>query len=147
MERPVVIPTVYLVLVREGRVLLCRRFNTGFMDGLYGFPAGHLRDDDETLSEALVREAMEEIGVDVAIEDLELVHVMHRKQTELGDERRVNLFFAAKRWKNKPRIMEPDKCDDVRWFGLDGLPDSTIPYVRQAIGCFRKNVKYSEYGF
>ena len=37
--------------------------------------------------------------------------------------------------------------DDLQWFELDGLPDNTIPYVRQAIGCLRKNVKYSEYGF
>lgn len=147
MKRPVVIPTVYLVLVREDRILLCRRFSTGFMDGLYGFPAGHLRDDEETFSQAMVREAMEEIGVDIAQEDLELVHVMHRKQRELGDERRVNLFFVARMWRGEPRIMEPDKCDDLGWFELDRLPDNTIPYVRQAIDCFRKNIKYSECGF
>jgi 8-oxo-dGTP diphosphatase len=147
MKRPMVIPTVYLLLVKNDRVLLSRRFNTGFMDGLYGFPAGHLRDDEETLSEAMVREAMEEIGVDITKEDLKLVHVMHRKQTELGDERRINLFFVAKRWKGKPRIMEPDKCDDVRWFELDRLPENTIPYVGQAIACFKKNTKYSEFGF
>jgi ADP-ribose pyrophosphatase YjhB (NUDIX family) len=80
-------------------------------------------------------------------EDLERVHVMHRRQRELGDERRVNFFFVAKRWRGEPRIMEPDRCDDVRWFMLDGLPENTIPYVRQAIDCFRKNIKYSEYGF
>jgi ADP-ribose pyrophosphatase YjhB (NUDIX family) len=147
MKRPVVIPTVYLLLVEGGRVLLCRRFNTGFMDGLYGFPAGHLRDDEETLSQAMIREAREEIDVDIAQEDLELVHVLHRKQTELGNERRVNFFFMAKKWKGKPKITEPDKCDDVRWFELDRLPENTIPYVKQAISCFRKNVNYSEYGF
>jgi 8-oxo-dGTP diphosphatase len=71
MKRPAVIPTVYLVLVEGDRVLLSRRFNTGFMDGMYGFPAGHLRDDEERLSEAVVREAMEEIGVEIASADLE----------------------------------------------------------------------------
>jgi 8-oxo-dGTP diphosphatase len=147
MKRPTVIPTVYLVLVEGDRVLLSRRFNTGFMDGMYGFPAGHLRDDEETLSEAMIREAREEIGIDIAREDLELVHVMHRKQTVLGDERRVNLFFVARRWRGEPRIMEPDKCDDLGWFELDRLPENTIPYVKQAINCFRKNIRYSEYGF
>ena len=146
-ERPKLIPTAYLVLVRENKILLSRRFNTGFQDGQYSFPAGHLRDDDETLSEAMVREAREEIGVEIDVGDLELVHVMHRKQRKPKDERRINLFFTAKKWKGEPRIMEPDKCDDLQWFELDNLPDNTIPYVRQAIGCLRRNVKYSEYGF
>lgn len=81
-ERPKLIPTAYLVLVRENKILLSRRFNTGFMDGMYSFPAGHLRDDYETLIEAVVREAREEIGVEIDVADLELVHVMHRKQRD-----------------------------------------------------------------
>jgi 8-oxo-dGTP pyrophosphatase MutT (NUDIX family) len=81
-ERPKLIPTAYLVLVRENKILLSRRYNTGFMDGMYGFPAGHLKDDEETLSQAMVREAREEIGAETASEDLELVHVMHRKQRD-----------------------------------------------------------------
>lgn len=146
-ERPVVIPTVYLVLLKESRILLSRRYNTGFMDGMYSFPAGHLKDDDETLSRAMIREAWEEVGVEIDVADLELVHVMHRKQREPTDERRINLFFMAKKWRGEPRIMEPNKCDDLQWFEVDRLPDNTIPYIKQAISCFRKNIRYSEYGF
>jgi ADP-ribose pyrophosphatase YjhB (NUDIX family) len=146
-ERPKVIPTVYLVLVKENKILLSRRYNTGFQDGLYSFPAGHLGGDEETVSQAVIREAKEEIDVEIDSADLELVHVMHRKQMEPTNERRINFFFTAKRWRGEPRIMEPDKCDDLQWFEMDRLPDNTIPYVRQAIGCLRKNVKYSEYGF
>jgi len=146
-ERPRVIPTAYLVLVKENKILLSRRYNTGFQDGQYSFPAGHPAGDEETLSQAMIREAKEEIGVEVDSADLELVHVMHRKQVEPTSERRINLFFAAKNWRGEPRIMEPDKCDDLRWFGLDSLPGNTIPYIRRAIGCFRRNVRYSEHGF
>jgi ADP-ribose pyrophosphatase YjhB (NUDIX family) len=117
------------------------------MDGMYSFPAGHLGGDEETLSGAVVREAREEVGVEIDVADLELVHVMHRKQRKPTDERRINLFFVAKKWRIEPRIMEPDKCDDLGWFELDDLPDNTIPYVKQAISCFRKNIEYSEYGF
>ena len=146
-RRPKVIPTVYLVLVKDNKILLSRRYNTGFEDGKYSFPAGHLSGDEETFSEAMVREAREEVGVELDSADLELVHVMHRKQREPTDERRVNLFFAARKWRGEPKIMEPSKCDDLGWFELDGLPDDTIPYIRQAINCFRENVRYSEYGF
>ena len=146
-ERPKVIPTVYLVLIKENKILLSRRYNTGFQDGQYSFPAGHLGGDGETVSQAMIREAREEIGVEIDVADLELVHVMHRKQMKPTNERRINFFFTTKKWKGEPKIMEPDKCDDLQWFELDNLPDNTIPYVRQAIGCLRRNVKYSEYGF
>jgi len=104
---------VYLVLVKDNKILLSRRYNTGFQDGKYSFPAGHLGGDDETFSEAVVREAREEVGVELDSADLELVHVMHRRQREPTDERRVNLFFAARKWKGETKIMEPSKCDDL----------------------------------
>jgi ADP-ribose pyrophosphatase YjhB (NUDIX family) len=147
MDRPRVIPTVYLVLMQEGKILLSRRCHTGFQDGKYSLPAGHPATNDEPLSHTMIREAKEEVGIEISLKDLELIHVMHRKQTEPSDERRINLFFTAKKWKGEPKIMEPDKCNDIRWFEMDNLPKSTISYVKQAIDCFRKNVRYSEYGF
>ena len=146
-ERPRVIPTVYLVLTEDNRILLSRRYNTGFQDGKYSLPAGHLSGDEETFTQATVREGKEEIGVKIDPADLELVHVVHRRQTMPTNERRINLFFAAKKWEGEPTIMEPDKCDDLKWFDFNGLPRNTIPYVRQAIECFRNRIAYSEYGF
>jgi 8-oxo-dGTP diphosphatase len=146
-ERPQVIPTVYLILTEDDEILLSRRYNTGFQDGKYSLPAGNLHGDEETLMQAMIREANEEIGVKIAPTDLKLVHVMHRKQKEPTDERRINLFFMANKWKGKPRIMEPTKCDDLQWFNLNRLPTNTIRYVRQAINCYRNRIPYSEYGF
>lgn len=146
-NRPKVIPTVYLVLVKENSILLSRRYNTGFQDGYYSFPAGHPENDEETLSQTIVREAKEETGIEIDSAELELVHVMHRKQQEPTNERRINLFFTAKKWNGEPKIMEPTKCDDLQWFELNNLPDNTIPYIKQAINCIKENVAYSEYGF
>jgi 8-oxo-dGTP diphosphatase len=146
-NRPKLIPTVYMVLIRENKILLSRRYNTGFQDGSYSFPSGHLKNDEETFSQALVREAMEEIGIQIDPADLELVHVMHRRQQEPADERRINLFFKVRKWKGEPSIMEPNRCDDLQWFDSGSLPDNTIPYIRQAINLMKKNAAYSEYGF
>ena len=146
-EGPKVIPTVYLILIKDNKILLSRRYNTGFQDGKYSFPAGHLKGDDETVRQAMIREAREEVGIEIHPTDIELIHVIHRKQQEPTDERRINLFFTAKKWKGEPKIMEPDKCDDLRWFDIDNLPDNTIHYIKQAINFFRDNIRYSEYGW
>jgi len=141
-ERFKILPTVYLVLVRENKILLSRRFNTGFHDGDYSFPAGHL-DWNETLIQAMVREAKEEIGIELKPEDLKLAHVMHRKEP---NEEIVNFFFTADKWVGKPKIMEPHKCDDLSWFEIDDLPTNVIPYIKQAIDCVRNKIFYSEIG-
>ncbi len=138
-----VIPTSHLILAKGGKILLLKRFNTGYEDGNYGVVAGHL-DGNETVLQATAREAKEEAGIDVKPEDLEVVHVMHRKYH--GGER-MDFFVKANKWKGKPRIMEPDKCDDLSWFKINELPDNVIPYVRRAIGCMLGKIFYSEFGW
>lgn len=139
-ERFKVIPAVYLVLIKDNKILLSRRHNTGYFDGNYSFPAGHL-DGNETLKQAMVRETKEEIDVLLDPADLELVHTMNRK---IPDNERIDFFFRAKKWQGEPKIMEVDKCDDLNWFGLNNLPPNIIPYIRQVIDSFLNNIIYSE---
>jgi ADP-ribose pyrophosphatase YjhB (NUDIX family) len=141
-ERFKLIPTSHLLLVKGSKILLSRRFNTSWEDGKYSVVAGHL-DGDETFREAMIREAKEEAGIDIELEDLEIVHAMHRKS---ADER-IDFFLTARKWRGEPRIMEPNKCDDMRWFEINKLPENTIPYIRQAIECFVNKVFYSENGW
>ena len=142
-ERFKIIPSVYLMLIKKNEILLSRRYNTGFHDGEYGLPAGHL-EGNETFIQAIIREAKEEIDIELDKTALKLIHVMDRK--ELTEER-VDFFFEAKKWQGKPKIMEPNKCDDLRWFGLDNLPGNVIPYIRQVINSYLKGEFYSEYGW
>lgn len=139
-ERFKLIASVYLVLIRDNKILLSRRYNTGYFDGNYSFPAGHL-DGNETLKQGMVREAKEEIGVDLEPNNLELIHVMNRK---IPNDERLDFFFSAKKWLGEPKIMETDKCDDLSWFELNNLPKNIIPYIRQAIDCLLNNIIYSE---
>jgi len=135
----------YLVLKREGTVLLQRRKNTGYMDGHYGLPSGHL-EGGETAREGGSREFKEEIGVEIAPMDLVMVHVMHRKGSKDSDER-IDFFMTTEHFEGEVRNMEPEKCDDLSWFPLIDLPPNTIPYIRQALEEIRVGSPYSEFGW
>ena len=132
--------TVHLFFFREDEVLLLRRFNTGFRDGEYSVPAGHL-EGGETVMEAAAREGAEETGVNIQINDLTFSTVMHR----IEDDERVDFFFTVNQWEGEPFNAEPDKCDDLRWVSVDALPINTVPYVRQALTNHQKGIPFDEY--
>lgn len=134
---------VHLILEQDGKVLLSRRFNTGYEDGKYSVVAGHI-DAGETATTAMVREALEEAGIDIRPEDMQMAHVMHRN----GDDReRIDFFIRATKWKGTPCVMENDKCDEMSWYVVDALPENVIPYVRSAIQHIQNGHFYSEFGW
>jgi 8-oxo-dGTP diphosphatase len=134
--------TVHLFFFRENQVLLIRRFNTGYADGQYSVPAGHL-DGMETVLAAAAREALEEVGVRIEPQDIEFSSVMHRLN---GDER-VDFFVKIRSWSGEPVNAEPDKCDELRWTDLNDLPVNTIPYIRQALANHFQGTKFCEFGW
>jgi 8-oxo-dGTP diphosphatase len=136
------VSAVHLFLIKNKKILLLRRYKTGYRDGDYSVIAGHI-DGGEKATAAMVREAGEEAGVKVKSGYLKLVHVMHRR----SEEERIDFFFTASRWSGKPKIMEPEKCDDLRWFSLNKLPGNMVPYVKKAIGYYRRGVVFSEFGW
>lgn len=143
-ERFRMIASVYLLLVNErGEVLLSKRQNTGFKDGEYGLPAGHV-DGQEDLICAMQREASEEIGVQIEKKDLSLVHVMHR---HCGDHERLDFFFLSRTWKGEVVNKEPSLCSELSFFPLYLLPDNTIDYYQQMFVCVEKKELYSVWGF
>jgi len=134
--------TVHLLFFRENQILLLRRFNTGYRDGEYSVPAGHL-DGNETVMAAATREAVEETGVRIEAGEIAFSSVMHRNE---GDER-VDFFVHVRSWQGEPVNAETDKCDELRWTDVNDLPLNTIPYVRQAIQNHLNRVKFDEFGW
>lgn len=142
-ERFTYIGSAYLFLIRDNKILLQRRFQTGFEDGKYGVPAGHL-DGAETATEGCTREVREEIGITIDPIDLEVVHVMHRKTSQ---DERIDFFMTAASYEGAITNCEPQKCDDLTWFDLDTLPENMVEYVRVALTQYLEGVTYSEYGW
>jgi ADP-ribose pyrophosphatase YjhB (NUDIX family) len=133
---------VHLLFIKDGNILLLRRFNTGYEDGNYSLVAGHL-EAGETVTQTAIREAQEEAGVQIAPENIEVAHVIHRK----SNDERIDFFVQVKAWDGEIQNMELDKCDDLSWFPLAELPANTVPYVRNAIQNSRNGVFYSEHGW
>ncbi len=135
----------FVFLEREGKILLARRFNTGYMDGMYQMPSGHV-EANEYPSEAAIREAKEEVGVDIQAGDLEFVHTSYRINTldDAGDY--VDFFFKTKKWEGEPENMEEEKCDGLLWVSIDELPENTVEVVKEAIAHIRKDLPFSEIG-
>ena len=62
---------VHLLLVKDDRILLLKRYNTGYEDGNYSVVAGH-SDGGEDLKTAMIREGREEAGIEVSHANLEV---------------------------------------------------------------------------
>lgn len=133
---------VYLLLFDAEEVLLLKRKNTGHRDGEFSLVAGHI-DAGETATQAMVREAKEEIGIDVDRADLTAVHVIHR---HAGPRVYLDLFFLAEEWEGQVRNREPEKCAELAWFDAGALPENTVPYVEQAVAN-RSGRVFSEFGW
>lgn len=134
--------TVHLFFFRENQILLLRRFNTGYRDGEYSVPAGHL-DGGETVVAAAAREAEEEIGVRIEAKAIVFSGVMHRRE----DDERVDFFVRVQKWDGEPFNAEPNKCDGLCWADADSLPENTIPYIRRAIQNHLNNIAFDEFGW
>lgn len=107
----------------DGRLLLLRRANTGFLDGFFTLPGGHV-DRGEEVARAAIREVSEEVCIDVA--EIEPVIAMPYRHG-------VDFLFEARRWSGDARIGEPEFCDALTWAAPDRLPDPTAPFVTKAL--------------
>lgn len=145
-ERHKIIPASYLFLLKDNKILLLRRFNTGYEDGKYSMVAGHV-DKDESFTHCIVREAKEEAGIILQPEDLKMEHMMSRNSGSGENNERIDAFFVAKKWDGEIENKELNKCDDLSWFDLNNIPENTIPYIKHAIECINKNIFYSEFGW
>jgi 8-oxo-dGTP diphosphatase len=75
---------VHLILINPaGEVLFGQRYNTGYEDGAWHIPSGHLEAGESVLA-ALVREAREEVGIVIEGHDVEFAHIMHNSSSGAG---------------------------------------------------------------
>ena len=119
---------VLIVDAKTSEYLLSRRQHTGFRDGMLSVVGGHV-EDTESPVDCAIREAKEEVGVNLNTSDLGFAYVLDRIE---GDER-IDFFFEVRLDKQQVNNLEPEKCSELKWVDPHQLPHDVIPYIKQAI--------------
>lgn len=149
-ERFLARSSALLLLFREGadgrEILLQRRQHTGYADGHWECAASGHVEAGETMAEAAIREAQEELGIAIERSELRLLTLMHKYTPETGHVY-YSGYFTALCYRGTPHRREPEKCAELRWFPLDGLPEGLLEDRRLAIAHALAGIPYSEWGW
>ena len=106
------------LVFRDGKLLITQRPANGHLGGLWEFPGGKL-ERGETFEQALHRELMEELGIEVTILGL-IESITHRYP-----EKTVHLQFYHCAWKlHEP---QPIGCPALAWVTCDDLGHYEFP--------------------
>ncbi len=132
---------VRLLVEQEGNLLFLHQ--TKKNGGRFSLIGGNV-EDREFAREALAREALEEAGIHIQPETLQLVHVLHRHKLKKNETLLV-LYFRTDRFHGQPASQEPKKFKDVRWFPIQLLPNEISKATRHVLQAIRDGEIYSEY--
>lgn len=130
---------VRLILYDKGNILLLRQKKA--LGGNFTLVGGTVEKEEYSRA-ALIREAQEEAGLIIKKENMQLVHVLHKKVKKGW---RVTLYFKATKWSGKIKTGEPEKFKGVAWASLNKLPQNLSDTVRHVLKKYREGKMYSEF--
>lgn len=135
---------VFAVFIENNQVLLQKRQNTGYADGMYDFAASGHVEENESMISALIREIKEELGVNVRKENVEFGTFIHKKDQSVIY---YNAYFLVNGDNYDFKINEPEKCSELKWFYILDLPKELIEDRRIALENIMHKILYSEIGW
>lgn len=116
---------VWTLITDENKVLLLQKPD----DSEWTLVGGHVEDNESSKMTA-IREAKEEIGVDIAEEDLDILCVIDRK---LDQGYKLHIFFKNLKWQGQPVNREKEVHSELKWFDFDDLPENLGELAKAAI--------------
>jgi len=115
-ERPKV--GVGVIVVKEGKVLLCERLSSHGA-GTYSIPGGHM-EFGESFEDTARREVEEETGLkDILVKDLVCV-----SNDRVYEKHFITIGMLADWTSGEPVAMEPEKARNWAWYAPEELPEN-----------------------
>ena len=108
-----------------------------YLDNQYDLPGGHL-ESGEDLYDAMIREAKEELGIEIEREDMQMVHIYHHFEKDM-----LKFVFKVKIFKDEIKNLEPEKCKELKWVDIENLPVNTISGIRRELEYIKSKKHYS----
>lgn len=136
---------VGVMILKKGKILLGKRHSEAKKassalhgEGSWTMPGGKL-DFGETFNNLAYRETLEETGIKINKNKLELISVANHI---VKDAHFVTLGFLCREFKGKPKVMEPDEIVEWRWFSLKKLPKPLYFPSKTILESYRKKEIY-----
>ena len=122
---------VHMIIMDNNKILLQKRKGSKLWPGYYALPAGHI-DEGENQYDALVREAKEELGIEINLGDIANSYVVLRRNFFKIDGKKlapyIDYYFEISKYIGTPKIVELNKCEELIWANIDNLPEPFINY-------------------
>lgn len=138
----------HLILKKGDKILLTRRSqNNKIWSSHWHCVTGGI-EAGESPREAIIREAKEEVGLD--INDVNLETTVFLIENDYFDQLKkfhaLELFFVSNMTDGQEPInLEPSKQDSISWFDPYELPEPMIPGVAFGIKSYFENQRYAEF--
>jgi 8-oxo-dGTP diphosphatase len=120
---------VGVIVLRDGQVLMGKRKGAHGV-GDWAPPGGHL-EFGESVELCAIRELTEEVG----LKPLSVKTGPWSSDVIEGTKHYITFFAVVDRFEGEPQLLEPDKCEEWKWFDLDALPS---PLFSPAVSFFKQ---------
>ena len=138
-----------VLLLKDNKVLLQKRQNTGWCDGYWNLIGGHL-EEEESIEECVAREAWEELGIKLEMQSIKPFHCLQHKTNRLT----IQFYLVCTKWQGKEEIKlglyngkMVYKASALKWFDVHHLPENIVPTAKRAIEAYYNKTNFSRYGF
>lgn len=124
------------LIINENNEVLLQLRNKAPEKGYWSIPGGKV-ELFEKMEDAIKREVLEETGVEIEIIDLLGIcnHIVEAEKVHW-----MSPSFLCKIKKGIPKIKEPEKHLDLKWFKIDELPERLTLTTKAAVDNYNKYI-------